>query len=968
MTGNEFRSKVEDFVENVKELKFPSSSGFGGLRHFFSESSVSHPAKANLYLLRYLIEKYTKPGDVVCDNMAGTGSTGIVASYLGRHSILVELEEKFVKWINENVEVLEKKGGKKGEIKVLKGDARKLSELLGVNANTILTSPPYSEGIGHSQGKRAGYDLVGKDSFVGYYGDGGKDNIGNLKHGEISTVITSPPYSDSISKQGGETGKGVIELGVGKSTITARRYSDSPNNIGNLPHGEVNTIITSPPYSETLSVKAGGGSLKNAEGKGIVSDLRPQAQGAPKPYSSDLDEAQIGNLRHGNIENIGTIITSPPYAETYVGGGDAEKRRERLVKAGHDPKDFLGGKARNAVLKHYDEVNVVITSPPYADSKRQPSKIDVEREVLSMETDTRSDTQNRHTLGRIRAIESMLTGYGKNEENIGNLPLGEIDAVITSPPYADIAKSKEGGISPHMQGLISKLSGIPVKEFAHDVEKLKEAVKIAQSKIPFKYSDGSDNIGNLPHGNVDAVITSPPYSNSAIQDYGTSNKALLEFERHVRESFRKFGYFEYEGKRYTEKEWREVNKGELKPRGMPKLWAEIVKQRSETRYDDGYQDNIANLPHGEITTIITSPPYANRLSDGFTRRNSINKTIERNRGRVGISNANMTYSENPENIGNLPLGNVNTIITSPPYESSVSDGKEGPLVGADEQKYGRWKKGTAKKHSYTQEGEPCKVDSVITSPPYEGSLEGTTRHTRGGIASRDPALAQTGSYATVMSFGVPVGYSPSVDNIGNLKSDEKEYEELEKDNGVTAVITSPPYAEANRGGGIAIKGYEGYYGRDKNLHLRHDRPLSDNPNNISNIPFTQKLNEKPSYLSEMLRVYGECYKVLKPGGKAIIVVKPFVRNKKVVDLPFHSFLLLQQAGFRLVDVLKFRLPTQSFWRVLQYSRCDYSKRATECKLFGECKPKLEKKKQSECTSYVNSVERICHEYVVVCQK
>jgi len=328
----------------------------------------------------------------------------------------------------------------------------------------------------------------------------------------------------------------------------------------------------------------------------------------------------------------------------------------------------------------------------------------------------------------------------------------------------------------------------------------------------------------------------------------------------------------------------------------------------------------------------------------------------------------MTYSENPENIGNLPLGNVNTIITSPPYESSVSDGKEGPLVGADEQKYGRWKKGTAKKHSYTQEGEPCKVDSVITSPPYEGSLEGTTRHTRGGIASRDPALAQTGSYATVMSFGVPVGYSPSVDNIGNLKSDEKEYEELEKDNGVTAVITSPPYAEANRGGGIAIKGYEGYYGRDKNLHLRHDRPLSDNPNNISNIPFTQKLNEKPSYLSEMLRVYGECYKVLKPGGKAIIVVKPFVRNKKVVDLPFHSFLLLQQAGFRLVDVLKFRLPTQSFWRVLQYSRCDYSKRATECKLFGECKPKLEKKKQSECTSYVNSVERICHEYVVVCQK
>ncbi|MFQ6095535.1 MAG: DNA methyltransferase [Candidatus Bathyarchaeia archaeon] len=95
----EFRSKLEDLVENVEELVFPASPGFGGFKLFFGEASVAHPAKANIYLLYYLIKKYTGKGEIVFDPMAGTGSTGILASYLGRHSILVELEEKFYRWM-----------------------------------------------------------------------------------------------------------------------------------------------------------------------------------------------------------------------------------------------------------------------------------------------------------------------------------------------------------------------------------------------------------------------------------------------------------------------------------------------------------------------------------------------------------------------------------------------------------------------------------------------------------------------------------------------------------------------------------------------------------------------------------------------------------------------------------------------------------------------------------------------------
>jgi hypothetical protein len=61
------------------------------------------------------------------------------------------------------------------------------------------------------------------------------------------------------------------------------------------------------------------------------------------------------------------------------------------------------------------------------------------------------------------------------------------------------------------------------------------------------------------------------------------------------------------------------------------------------------------------------------------------------------------------------------------------------------------------------------------------------------------------------------------------------------------------------------------------------------------------------------------WKVLKPGGLAIIIVKPFIRNKKPVDLPYHSHILLSHCGFVLEKLYKLRLKTKSFWRIL-YAR------------------------------------------------
>jgi len=317
------------------------------------------------------------------------------------------------------------------------------------------------------------------------------------------------------------------------------------------------------------------------------------------------------------------------------------------------------------------------------------------------------------------------------------------------------------------------------------------------------------------------------------------------------------------------------------------------------------------------------------------------------------------------------LSQADTIITSPPYGDTISDDKEGPLAGANEKKYGRWRKGTARKHSYTQLGEPCKtIDAIITSPPYERQHQGgadTPKVRHGCIKEKYPSMENIGNlphgnidviitsppYADGKKGKVDVermverwdehykpewnswgktwstngrkiglealgsGYSESENNIGNLPFGN-----------VDVVITSPPYDESMS----EKRHYTPNTGRVERLW--REKHLGAYPSSNGQIGALKSLDEeyealarglmtrggKPTYLSEMLKVYREMYKILRPSGRAIIVVKPFIRNKKVVDLPYHTWLLMQKIGFKLEKLYKLRLQTKSFWRILYYQR------------------------------------------------
>jgi len=52
-----------------------------------------HPTQKPLALMEYLIATYSNEGEVILDNCAGSGTTGLAAKNLNRNYIMIENDE-----------------------------------------------------------------------------------------------------------------------------------------------------------------------------------------------------------------------------------------------------------------------------------------------------------------------------------------------------------------------------------------------------------------------------------------------------------------------------------------------------------------------------------------------------------------------------------------------------------------------------------------------------------------------------------------------------------------------------------------------------------------------------------------------------------------------------------------------------------------------------------------------------------
>ena len=298
-------------------------------------------------------------------------------------------------------------------------------------------------------------------------------------------------------------------------------------------------------------------------------------------------------------------------------------------------------------------------------------------------------------------------------------------------------------------------------------------------------------------------------------------------------------------------------------------WERIKQRGPQLGYQMGecqiIQGDARNLGNILVDHAIFSPPYAEttqKLPDNY--HIPITGSSE-SKGTDYVKLAK--YSDDPDNIGNLPYGDIASIIISPPYEGSVSDNKESPLAGGNEAKYGRWKDGTAKKISYTQHSEPSKIDSIVTSPPYALT----------GVGDWQTGRAEF--QAWVISELAAKGY---------VEWQGKRYTESE-------------WRAMNHG---RIDGRT-----TKGVHKHPTDGYGEANGQIGNL-------KAESYLSAMLQVYRQCHSVLRPGGLLILVTKNFIRNKKEVRLDEDTMKLCDQAGFQFVERHYRKLSAQSFWRVI----------------------------------------------------
>jgi site-specific DNA-methyltransferase (adenine-specific) len=68
-----------------------------------NQTNKVHPTQKPVALFEYLIKTYTNEGDLVLDNCAGSGTTGVACQNLKRDFILIEKEPKYVEIIKQRL-------------------------------------------------------------------------------------------------------------------------------------------------------------------------------------------------------------------------------------------------------------------------------------------------------------------------------------------------------------------------------------------------------------------------------------------------------------------------------------------------------------------------------------------------------------------------------------------------------------------------------------------------------------------------------------------------------------------------------------------------------------------------------------------------------------------------------------------------------------------------------------------------
>jgi len=155
---------------------FPRSDAPLRSQFFTYTDSTDHIARCNMFMIKELVEFLSEPGETICDPFAGTG-TILVAADMGRKVVCIEIEEHFQDIIQRNIDSMVRwKQEVDDLVTLVPGDCYKILPVPEF-ANHFMFSPPWAQVL-----RKKSVDQFTKDAGYGtaeLYTQS-PDNVGNL--------------------------------------------------------------------------------------------------------------------------------------------------------------------------------------------------------------------------------------------------------------------------------------------------------------------------------------------------------------------------------------------------------------------------------------------------------------------------------------------------------------------------------------------------------------------------------------------------------------------------------------------------------------------------------------------------------------------------------------------------------------------------------------------------------------------
>lgn len=367
---------------------------------------------------------------------------------------------------------------------------------------------------------------------------------------------------------------------------------------------------------------------------------------------------------------------------------------------------------------------------------------------------------------------------------------------------------------------------------------------------------------------ADAVVTSPPFV--AQMNEGGAGKTNV---------YRK----------WCEQNGRNPNAPNAQTQNMSRQWGD----------SDG---QIGSLKTGSLDACLTSPPYAESIQGTHAERETAAESWRARGdmgqgGSLGQSQRHGGYGETNGQIGAMPEGVLDAAVTSPPFSDSGTNDSR-PYGGIAERGQ---QGGTIGKTCGASDGQIGNLsdgellDAAVTSPPWQQNCEGGVRADK----FADPA-----AFAEKMSERPTNGTfhqaTPEVRKRQFERDNQKVYGDSPGQIGqlkggtlLDASVTSPPYISGGNhddvfgswnknGGGQACASH---------AHSKDESGYGTSEGQIG--------KERETYWSAMRDVWRQVWLSLKPNGVLCVVVKSYVRDGEVIDLPGQTMQLLEACGFKV---------------------------------------------------------------------